>query len=147
MIYSHTYTIQCAHFNNAETYEFFGHIRQQESVPLASVIELLQDMHGHNFTIVITLEGNCGEDRRWLIEDEVMTAIVMQWHNCNITLHADFFNITMPLRRITTELMAEVLCQKLCEELAGDTLCTVRVYETPEIFAEAEFYASKEAKE
>ena len=96
--------------------------------------------HGHNYTLEVTVKGEPDVvtgfvvDLKWLkdvIEHEVMTA----WDHRHLNLEVPEFARAVP----TTENLAIAAWNRL--ELAvsaamGAKLSRVRIYETPELFAE-----------
>jgi 6-pyruvoyltetrahydropterin/6-carboxytetrahydropterin synthase len=96
--------------------------------------------HGHNYTLEVTVAGEPDPvtgfvvDLKWLkgvIEQNVMAA----WDHRHLNLEVPEFANAMP----TTENIAIAAWQRLESAIlqaGGARLKTVRVYETPEIFAE-----------
>ena len=96
--------------------------------------------HGHNYTLEVTVAGSPDPvtgfvvDLKWLkevIEDKVLAA----YDHRHLNIEVPEFAKKIP----TTENMAIAAWQRLepsITEVGGATLCRIRVYETPEIFAE-----------
>ncbi len=96
--------------------------------------------HGHNYTLEVTVAGEPDPvtgfvvDLKWLkdvIEREVLTA----YDHRHLNLEAPEFAQTIP----TTENIAIAAWRRLEPAVkagGGARLTTVRIYETPEIFAE-----------
>ena len=96
--------------------------------------------HGHNYTLEVTVAGEPDPvtgfvvDLKWLkdvIEREVLTA----WDHRHLNLEVPEFSKAMP----TTENIAVAAWSRLeraVDSAGGARLNRVRVYETPEIFAE-----------
>ena len=96
--------------------------------------------HGHNYTLEVTVAGEPDPvtgfvvDLKWLkdvIEDEVLAA----WDHRHFNLEVPEFANTIP----TSENIAIAAWRRLEPPIAaaqGARLAAVRVYETPEIFAE-----------
>lgn len=96
--------------------------------------------HGHNYTLEVTVAGEPDPvtgfvvDLKWLkdvIEDEVLSA----WDHRHFNLEVPEFAAVMP----TTENIAIAAWRRLEPAISvarGAQLSRVRVYETPEIFAE-----------
>jgi 6-pyruvoyltetrahydropterin/6-carboxytetrahydropterin synthase len=94
--------------------------------------------HGHNYTLEVTVAGEPDPvtgfvvDLKWLkdlIEREVMEA----WDHRHLNLETAEFAATIP----TTENIAIAAWKRLEPAITAHTrLSRVRVYETPEIFAE-----------
>jgi 6-pyruvoyltetrahydropterin/6-carboxytetrahydropterin synthase len=96
--------------------------------------------HGHNYTLEVTLGGEPDAvtgfvvDLKWLrdvMEREVLDA----WDHRNLNLEAPEFATTIP----TTENLAIAAWRRLepaVTAAGGARLRRVRIYETPEIFAE-----------
>jgi 6-pyruvoyltetrahydropterin/6-carboxytetrahydropterin synthase len=101
--------------------------------------------HGHNYTLEVTVEGEPSPvtgfvvDLKWLrdvIEREVLAA----WDHRHLNLEVPEFIATETTAVIpTTENLAIAAWKRLepsVNEAGGARLSRVRVYETPEIFAE-----------
>ena len=96
--------------------------------------------HGHNYTLEVTVAGEPDPvtgfvvDLKWLkdvIEEQIMSA----WDHRHLNLEAPEFAKVNP----TTENIAIAAWHRLEPAVAaagGARLASVRVYETPEIFAE-----------
>ena len=96
--------------------------------------------HGHNYTLEVTVAGEPDPltgfvvDLKWLkdvIEREVLTA----WDHRNLNLETPEFAKLIP----STENLAIAAWKRLEQSVAGAggaSLSRVRIYETPEIFAE-----------
>jgi 6-pyruvoyltetrahydropterin/6-carboxytetrahydropterin synthase len=101
--------------------------------------------HGHNYTLEVTVAGDVDPvtgfvvDLKWLrdvLEREVLAA----WDHRHLNLEAPEFAATASAATIpTTENLAIAAWKRLepaVEAAGGAHLNRVRVYETPEIFAE-----------
>ena len=96
--------------------------------------------HGHNYTLEVTVAGEPDAvtgfvvDLKWLkdvIEEKIMTA----WDHRHFNLEVPEFAATIP----TSENIAIAAWKRMEPVIAGAggaRLARVRVYETPEIFAE-----------
>ena len=95
--------------------------------------------HGHNYTLEVTVSGQVDPvtgfvvDLKWLrdlIEHEVLDA----WDHRHLNLETEDFTRTVP----TTENIAVAAWKRLEKGItgAGAELSRVRIWETPEIFAE-----------
>lgn len=96
--------------------------------------------HGHNYTLEVTVAGEPDPvtgfvvDLKWLkdvIEDKVLSA----YDHRHFNLEVPEFASTIP----TTENIAIAIWRRLepaIQQAGGATLSSIRVYETPEIFAE-----------
>jgi 6-pyruvoyltetrahydropterin/6-carboxytetrahydropterin synthase len=96
--------------------------------------------HGHNYTLEVTVEGEPDPvtgfvvDLKWLkeiMEREVLAA----WDHRHLNLEAPEFAALMP----TTENLAIAAWKRLdpaVKAAGGARLSRIRIYETPEIFAE-----------
>jgi 6-pyruvoyltetrahydropterin/6-carboxytetrahydropterin synthase len=96
--------------------------------------------HGHNYTLEVTVAGEPDAvtgfvvDLKWLkdvIEDKIMTA----WDHRHFNLEVPEFAHVIP----TSENIAIAAWQRMepaIHAAGGARLTSVRVYETPEIFAE-----------
>lgn len=134
MRYTRTYRIQAAHFNSQTPYDVvWGLAPHIEMVTKADLLTCARDVHGHNFKIVLVLEGECGDDD-WLVDDVSLEAVVMEWENTNLSMHRDFVDQRY---RATTERMAEVLLRKLRGRFR-ELIKRVDVYENDDIHATAE---------
>ena len=98
--------------------------------------------HGHNYTLEVTVKGEVDPrsgfvvDLKWLksvIEEKVLSA----WDHRHLNLEVPEFSAS---RRVpTTENIAISAWERLAPSIAsvhGARLTTIRIYETPEIFAE-----------
>jgi 6-pyruvoyltetrahydropterin/6-carboxytetrahydropterin synthase len=96
--------------------------------------------HGHNYTLEVTVAGDPDPitgfvvDLKWLkdvIEQEVLAA----YDHRHLNIEVPEFAAKIP----TTENMAIAAWQRLepvIDKVGGATLSRIRMYETPEIFAE-----------
>jgi 6-pyruvoyltetrahydropterin/6-carboxytetrahydropterin synthase len=96
--------------------------------------------HGHNYTLEVTVAGNPDPvtgfvvDLKWLkdvIEQEVLAA----YDHRHLNIEVPEFAAKIP----TTENMAIAAWERLepvIDKVGGATLSRIRMYETPEIFAE-----------
>jgi 6-pyruvoyltetrahydropterin/6-carboxytetrahydropterin synthase len=96
--------------------------------------------HGHNYTLEVTVAGNPDPvtgfvvDLKWLkdvIEQEVLGA----YDHRHLNIEVPEFATRIP----STENMAIAAWQRLepvIDKVGGATLSRIRMYETPEIFAE-----------
>jgi 6-pyruvoyltetrahydropterin/6-carboxytetrahydropterin synthase len=96
--------------------------------------------HGHNYTLEVTVAGDPDPvtgfvvDLKWLkdvIEQEVLAA----YDHRHLNIEVPEFATRIP----TTENMAIAAWQRLepvIDKVGGATLSRIRMYETPEIFAE-----------
>jgi len=164
MRYERTFRFSASHFNSRKAYEIAWRDHPVKSVasPVEDPLEgahyrhllrdtmdwgnakfALTDVHGHNFKIVISFisleDGGAElEDEGWLIDDAAVEAIVMEWSGINLSMPPDFYTSR---ERATTELMAEKLLSKIKKRQLGKVpteIEFVRVYETDDIFAEAQ---------
>lgn len=138
--YVRTYVLQSAHLND-EGYPIWWAAQKADQdgdykTAFNKMRELLPHIHGHNFDVEIRLTGEPFEDgpEKWLIEDQQLTELVMQWDNRNLSALPDFVGREM---RATTENMARVLAEKV-REIVGTNVARidVTVWERPEIRAE-----------
>ena len=96
--------------------------------------------HGHNYTLEVTVAGEVDPvtgfvvELKWL-KDVMEREVLVAWDHRHLNLEAPEFAATNP----TTENIAIAAWKRLEPALAatgGARLNRVRVYETPEIFAE-----------
>ena len=96
--------------------------------------------HGHNYTLEVTVAGNPDPvtgfvvDLKWL-KDVMEREVLAVYDHRHLNIEVPEFAVKMP----TTENMAIAAWQRLkpaMDEVGGATLSRIRVYETPEIFAE-----------
>ena len=96
--------------------------------------------HGHNYTLEVTVAGEPDAttgfvvDLKWL-KDVIDREVVAAFDHRHLNLEAPEFKNAIP----TTENIAVAAWRRLqpaIDEAGGAKLSRVRVYETPEIFAE-----------
>jgi 6-pyruvoyltetrahydropterin/6-carboxytetrahydropterin synthase len=96
--------------------------------------------HGHNYTLEVTVAGEPDPvtgfvvDLKWL-KDVIEREILAAWDHRHLNLEAPEFSKAIP----TTENIAVAAWRRLertVDAAGGARLSRVRVYETPEIFAE-----------
>ena len=96
--------------------------------------------HGHNYTLEVTVAGEPDAttgfvvDLKWL-KDVIDREVVAAFDHRHLNLEAPEFKSAIP----TTENIAVAAWRRLqpaIDEAGGAKLSRVRVYETPEIFAE-----------
>lgn len=95
--------------------------------------------HGHNYTLEVTVAGEPDPvtgfvvDLKWL-KDVMERQVLEAWDHRHLNLETEDFKHCVP----TTENIAIAAWRRLAPELgkAGVTLSRVRIWETPEIFAE-----------
>jgi 6-pyruvoyltetrahydropterin/6-carboxytetrahydropterin synthase len=96
--------------------------------------------HGHNYTLEVTVAGDPDPatgfvvDLKWL-KDVMEREVLSAWDHRHLNLEVSEFATTMP----TCENIAIAAWRRLEPAIAaanGARLATIRVYETPEIFAE-----------
>jgi 6-pyruvoyltetrahydropterin/6-carboxytetrahydropterin synthase len=96
--------------------------------------------HGHNYTLEVTVAGEPDPvtgfvvDLKWL-KDVIEREVLAAWDHRHLNLEAPEFSKAMP----TTENIAVAAWRRLeraVDAAGGAHLSRVRVYETPEIFAE-----------
>jgi 6-pyruvoyltetrahydropterin/6-carboxytetrahydropterin synthase len=101
--------------------------------------------HGHNYTLEVTVAGGVDPitgfvvDLKWL-KDVIEREVLAAWDHRHLNLEAPEFAATASAATIpTTENLAIAAWQRLnpaVKAAGGAHLSRVRVYETPEIFAE-----------
>ena len=96
--------------------------------------------HGHNYTLEVTVAGEPDPvtgfvvDLKWL-KDVIEREVLAAWDHRHLNLEVPEFSKAMP----TTENIAVAAWSRLertVDAAGGAHLSRVRVYETPEIFAE-----------
>jgi 6-pyruvoyltetrahydropterin/6-carboxytetrahydropterin synthase len=94
--------------------------------------------HGHNYTLEVTVRGEVDPqtgfvvDLKWL-KDVMEREVVSIYDHRHLNLEVPEFKTTQP----TTENIAVAVWQRLAGKVGpGAALHQVRVYETPEIFAD-----------
>ena len=96
--------------------------------------------HGHNYTLEVTVAGEVDPvtgfvvDLKWL-KDVIESEVLADWDHRHLNLETAEFAATIP----TTENIAIAAWKRLepaVSAAGGARLSRVRVYETPEIFAE-----------
>jgi len=96
--------------------------------------------HGHNYTLEVTVAGEPDPvtgfvvDLKWL-KDVIERQVLAAWDHRHLNLEAPEFSKAIP----TTENIAIATWNRLeraVDAAGGARLSRVRVYETPEIFAE-----------
>lgn len=127
MEYVREYHLQSCHFNDEAQYQVIY------NEPASEWHKVLPHIHGHNFRVVVEVYRILG-DKDWIISDVDLEAVVMEWNNCNLSVHNDFYRHRF---RATTERMAELLHAKL-ERRFVDCNFRVTIHETPFIYATAE---------
>lgn len=134
MQYVRTFNLQSAHLNSARAYQILWEaaINKGGMIPVSSMFEVVRDCHGHNVKIEVKLEDDMASGQSWLVDDVILTDLVMEWDNTNLSLHSDFLLMQM---RATTENMAAVLITKLRTSLGHAVVKSVKVWETADIYA------------
>lgn len=141
-VYKRWFRVQASHFNGAGTYDTWAwakaHAMQGAyEAAYEDAVSVLRDSHGHNFGVYVEAEsvgldeGSVGG--AFVLDDEALEAVVMEWNNTNLSVHSDFEAWG---NRVSTELMAQVLAEKVLTRFPRVCRCTVRVSETPDIEAE-----------
>jgi 6-pyruvoyltetrahydropterin/6-carboxytetrahydropterin synthase len=93
--------------------------------------------HGHNYTLEVTVEGSVDPvtgfvvDLRWL-RDVIETEVLNIYDHRHLNLEVPEFRNAIP----TTENIAIAIWNRLTPALRDAKLRRVRVYETPDIFAD-----------
>lgn len=133
MIYTRTFVIQAAHFNDA-AYNLraraLGHAEDADKLLSHNVANLelkqaivlwqmvAEESHGHNFKIVVTVSGEPVSKREnWIIDDVRLAKMVLEWDNKNLSMLPEFAERDL---RATTENMAHVLAQRIKRLLRVD---------------------------
>lgn len=93
--------------------------------------------HGHNYTLEVTVEGGVDPvtgfvvDLKWL-RDVIEREVLDIYDHRHLNLEVPEFREAIP----TTENIAIAIWKRLTPALNGAKLHRVRVYETPDIFAD-----------
>jgi 6-pyruvoyltetrahydropterin/6-carboxytetrahydropterin synthase len=96
--------------------------------------------HGHNYTLEVTVKGEPDQttgfvvDLKWL-KDVIEREVMVSWDHRHLNLEVPEFAKTVP----TTENLAIAAWRRLQPAVLaakGAQLSRVRIYETPELFAE-----------
>jgi 6-pyruvoyltetrahydropterin/6-carboxytetrahydropterin synthase len=96
--------------------------------------------HGHNYTLEVTVSGEPDAqtgfvvDLKWL-KDAIEREVLSAWDHRHLNLEVPEFATAIP----TTENIAIAAWKRLehaINSVPGAHLASIRVYETPEIFAE-----------
>ena len=119
-----------AHFNETAYDKWLSVQRGDRSV--ATIQDLLSDIHGHNFRAIVTLTHDTALGySSYIVSDESLLAIVSEWGGLNLSVHPDFQNI-----RATTENMAAVLASKVARVCPPhSTTVVVEIQESRDISA------------
>lgn len=152
MKYQREFVLQACHFNGAFAYECYRAALSAATVgdckrAYDHLRNCLPSIHGHNFLVKILTIGspenmNSGPEKwgqaSFLIDDEELETLVMEWNNTNLSVHKDFENT-----RATTENMARLLVKKLNKKWPR-LLFEVEVWETETIMASYNTNAQEE---
>jgi 6-pyruvoyltetrahydropterin/6-carboxytetrahydropterin synthase len=93
--------------------------------------------HGHNYTLEVTVEGEVDPvtgfvvDLKWL-RDVIEREVLNVYDHRHLNLEVPEFRNTIP----TSENIAIAIWNRLVPALKGAKLHRVRLYETPDIFAD-----------
>jgi 6-pyruvoyl-tetrahydropterin synthase len=139
--YTRTFAIEAAHFNGQKAYDTYYRLRETADVSNEEVLDLIKDVHGHNFRIVVEITlKDCDylDQSGFAIDDEKLEQIIRRYDRINISVHDDF---TTTGDRATTEHIAHNYANLIFNKCDRDRLrfssVTVRVHETNDIFATA----------
>jgi 6-pyruvoyl-tetrahydropterin synthase len=155
MNYNKTVIISVAHFNDQDTYEQYdaaiaalnkSAVLLTRNNPTDAVEKLmgaynhlhqvLKSQHGHDFKVKVSAFSATLDPRSFVVDDEKLTRIIMQWDRCKVTLHHDFSEHLKRGTRISTELMVVVLKEKLSKEWP-ETSFKVEIWEGDNISVSA----------
>lgn len=143
MEYRRSFIIQSSHFNDNPIHDLYDAALRDRAAGEheqagTKLLTVMKESHGHNFkvdiraTSTVLRDSECDRGAGTLVvRDETLESVVREWDNTNISMHPDFKGI-----RATTELMAEVLVQKL-RALYSGVAFQVTVWERDEIAAVA----------
>lgn len=145
--YTRTFHLSACHFNGEETYNLWRNILNNynkendiyeknvgsnkiEPLMLIKFIELLQDMHGHDFTVTVEIILHADDDDvAMVLEDEKLESLIMKYNRRNWSVLLGLSLIAKPegygyeVIRATTERVAKAMCQqvaKLLKEFHSD---------------------------
>jgi len=132
MKYSKTIMLQSCHFNYGETYEAHKNNIMKETISTKEYMRVLEDIHGHDFKIVVDItKEEYSTGLNYMVDDVVINDIVQEWNNKNLSVHEDFVSHGC---RATTENMALLLKCKL-ERKINNCKIKVTVHETRDMYA------------
>lgn len=145
--YNRTFMIQASHFNGQKAYDVYYRLRECAEVSNEEVLDLLADIHGHNFRIVVDAElaskSNLDSDG-FVIDDMKLEQIIRRYDRQNISVHPDFIETG---ERATTENIANRYAHQIFDAFDPKRWrfhkVTVTVHETDDIFATATVWSSK----
>lgn len=140
MIYERKFILQAAHFNSGNTYKNYRDALTLRSLGVEHhadafdlLKEVLNDLHGHNFEVKIIVDSkfNMTSANPYVIDDDVLSKIVLEWDNKNLSTLEDFEFQNM---RATTESMAQILKEKINDKVNTNFVrVDVEVLETRDI--------------
>ncbi len=112
---------------------------QEDHMSAKDLMLLMSKLHGHNWKVRVSFEYEQSEsDTVYGVWDEDIEAVVMEWNNCNLSMHPDFFQQKWIS---STEVTAETLANKLLKGFpANAPSVTVVMHETDDIFVTAQAY-------
>lgn len=93
--------------------------------------------HGHNYTLEVTVQGEIDPVSGFVVDlkelkDIMHREVVDVYDHRHLNLEVPEFQHTMP----TTENLAVAIWKRLEGKIAGARLHRIRVYETPDLFAD-----------
>ncbi len=93
--------------------------------------------HGHNYTLEVTVQGEINPTSGFVVDlkdlkDVMEREVVAVYDHRHLNHEVPEFATVQP----TTENIALAIWRRLQDKIAGATLYRVRVYETPDLFAD-----------
>lgn len=136
MLYDRTFRFSASHYGPdhhaiVRKCEDEGHISWEDFKRYNAML------HGHNFVVRVTFEYPdlngvaANTSKPFGVWDQALEHVVMEWKNCNISMHDDFYDVEWTS---STERIASVLGRKLLERFTWIDAFTVTVHETDDIF-------------
>jgi len=133
--YEREFVLQSCHFNSQQTYEKYNAAllarNEDRKLTIDSLFEVLPDIHGHNFTVLVVGDVDATIKDPVVVWDEDLDKLVNEWNRTNLSVHPDFEGY-----RATTEVMAMLLKRKLSKRWPK-VAWVVAVRETDDIRAVA----------
>jgi 6-pyruvoyl-tetrahydropterin synthase len=138
--YERTFKFQASHYGPWH-HEIMMQACREGSISFVQLMKLMSKLHGHNFVAHVKFAYYTDEltDTEYGVWDEKIEEVVMQWNNCNISTHFDFWD---PEKwTSSSENTAKVLARKLLESFPAYVReVEVKLYETEDISCTARAY-------
>lgn len=138
MQYQRTFRFSSSHLNSMKAYEVVWSLADKviddhEYTP-QEILDAMRATHGHNYRVVVWIEGQLRNDNPWLIDDEALGHVMKEYENTNLSL-LPFFLANK--KRATTEELALLMWGNL-NVVTMENECTViriEVWETDDVCA------------